>query len=89
MTLLHPEGGQTIRNPDRLMAPVSKPAFAHLIPVRTATVEQLADDALLQLSRLRDRLVHESANIPACRVDEAIEITLAAARAAMGMEANR
>lgn len=60
-------------------------AFADRIPARPSpTTEQLADDALLLLSKLRDRLVVENANIPACRVDEAIEITLAAARTALG-----
>jgi hypothetical protein len=44
-------------------------------------IEQLADDALLLLlSRLRDALVLQNASSPACRVDEAMEITLAAVR---------
>lgn len=62
-----------------LNAPI-KGFYADLLPDRALTTEQLADDALLALSKLRDRLVHEGANIPACRVDEAMEITLAAVR---------
>lgn len=63
-------------------------AFASLIPARPQpTTEDMANEALLMLSKLRDRLVHEHANIPACRVDEAIEITQAAARSALGIDA--
>jgi hypothetical protein len=71
------------------MAPATQPAFAHLLPNRAPTTEQLGDDALLILSKLRDRLVHEDRNIPACRVDEAMEITLKALRDALGINAER
>lgn len=65
------------------MNAVSQPAFARLLPDRTPTTEQLADDAMLFLSKLRDRMVHDNCNIPACRVDEAMEITLAAVKQAL------
>lgn len=55
------------------------------LPIRGPSTEQLADAALLALSKLRDRLVVENANIPACRVDEAIFTVLAAARSALGI----
>jgi hypothetical protein len=66
------------------MSAVHTPAFAHLLP-RAEIIEQLADDALLAMSKLRDALALQNANTPACRVDEAMEFTLAAARAAMGV----
>lgn len=61
-------------------APVIKGFYLDRLPNLGPTTEQLADDALLAMSKLRDRLVYENSNIPACRIDEAIEITLAAVR---------
>lgn len=51
-----------------------------------SSTEEMADAALLSLSKLRDWLMIENANIPACRVDEAMEITLAAVRSALGIK---
>ena len=59
--------------------------YKPLLP-QVPSIERLADDALLMLSKLRDRLASENATTPACRVDEAMEITLAAAREALRIE---
>lgn len=42
--------------------------------------ERLADDALLAMHKLRDTLVLSNRNIPACKVDEAMEALTAACR---------
>lgn len=76
--LPHPDGHRPLPRPEGL--------YFDRLPVSMPTVEQMAEDVLLAMSKLRDRLVHENKNIPACRVDEAMETTLSAVRSAMGIE---
>lgn len=61
---------------------VEKGLYADLIPA--PDFEEMTDDVLLRLSKLRDGMVFANHNIAACRVDEAMETVLAAYR---GMEA--
>lgn len=53
-------------------------------PLRTLAVtvaeEGFADNALLMLSQMRDRLVTRNANTAACRIDEAMERIVAVCR---------
>jgi len=48
-----------------------------------AAEEALADEALLALFKLRDRLVHRNANSLACRVDEQMEALESLARSSV------
>lgn len=59
-------------------APAFNYAFANPLP--EPNWEGMADDILLQLSKLRERLVVRDFNTAACRVDEAIDAMQAACR---------
>lgn len=67
-----------------MTAPVLRAAFASKLPA--PNIERLADDALLAMSKLRDALVTWNENTAACRIDEAMETTLATARAVLEIQ---
>lgn len=54
--------------------------YAPKLAVLPSIEERLADDALLAVFKLRDRLVHLQRNTEACRVDEAMELLEEVAR---------
>lgn len=61
---------------------VEQGLYASLIP--PPDFEEMTDDVLLRLSRLRDQYVFADQNSAACRVDLAMEIVLDAVRKEVG-----